>query len=62
LPRSQARFTGLEAQNRRGVPDMRAWLRGKISYVGMARPEAGEKLSRQFESLLAAMDAGQVPA
>jgi retron-type reverse transcriptase len=55
----RARFTGLEAQNRRGLPDIRAWLRGKIAYVGMVRPETGERLLRQFESLLDAIDRGE---
>ena len=55
----QARFTGLEAQNSRGVRDMAAWLRGKIAYVAMVRPEAGRRLRRQFESLMQAIQTAE---
>src|SRR5207248_9880564 len=57
----RARFTGLEAQNRRGLPDMRAWLRGKNAYGGIVRPAKGERLHKQFEALLKAIDPGQPP-
>ena len=47
----RARLEGLDAQNREGHPDFRAWLRGKIAYVGMARPEVGGRLLAEFEAL-----------
>jgi hypothetical protein len=47
----RARTEGLEAQNREGRPDFRAWLRGMIAYVGMARPEMGSRLLAELESL-----------
>jgi retron-type reverse transcriptase len=47
----RAKSEGLEAQNREGHPHFRAWLRGKIAYVSMARPEAGERLLREYEML-----------
>jgi RNA-directed DNA polymerase len=47
----RARLEGLDAQNRDGHPDFRAWLRGKIAYVGMARPEVGGRLLADFEAL-----------
>jgi retron-type reverse transcriptase len=42
---------GLEAQNREGRPSFRAYLQGKIAYVGMARPELGRKMSEQLKAL-----------
>ena len=48
----RARHEGLEAQNRDGHPDFRAWLRGKIAYVGMARPEVGGRLLAELEALI----------
>ncbi|WP_435020306.1 reverse transcriptase family protein [Tundrisphaera sp. TA3] len=47
----RARTEGLAAQNRDGHPDFRAYLLGKIAFVGMARPEAGAKLRAEFDSL-----------
>jgi hypothetical protein len=47
----RARLEGLDAQNREGHPNFRAWLRGKIAHVGMARPEVGGKLLAEFEAL-----------
>jgi retron-type reverse transcriptase len=47
----RARSEGLEAQNREGRPNFRAWLLGKIAYVGMARPEVGAKLRAALEAL-----------
>jgi RNA-directed DNA polymerase len=47
----RARLEGLDAQNREGHPNFRAWLRGKIAYVSMARPEVGGKLLAEFEAL-----------
>jgi hypothetical protein len=47
----RARREGLEAQNREGRPDFRAWLLGKIAFVGMARPEVGARLRAEFNAL-----------
>jgi retron-type reverse transcriptase len=47
----RARHEGLEAQNREGRPNFRAWLRGKIAYIQMARPELGAKLLAELEAL-----------
>ena len=44
----RARTAGLEAQNREGRPDFRAWLRGKIAYVKMVRPTWGRRCWRSF--------------
>lgn len=49
----RARSEGLAAQNREGRPDFLAWLRGKIAFVAMARPETGAALMTELESLLA---------
>jgi retron-type reverse transcriptase len=43
---------GLDAQNRAGRPDFRAWLQGKIAYVNMVRPELGAKLQAQLQAVL----------
>jgi retron-type reverse transcriptase len=47
----RARFEGLDAQNREGRPDFRAWLEGMIAYVGMVRPEVGAKLRAELKKL-----------
>ena len=49
----RARTEGLAAQNREGRPDFLAWLRGKIAFVSMARPEAGAALKAELDALLA---------
>lgn len=46
-----ARAEGLEAQNREGRPNFREWLRGKIAYVQMVRPELGAKMLAEYEAL-----------
>ena len=46
----RARTEGLDAQNREDHPNFRAWLRGKIAYVSMARPEVGGRLLAEFEA------------
>jgi hypothetical protein len=48
----RARAEGLAKQNREGRPNFRAWLLGKIAYVGMARPEVGARLRQELEALL----------
>ena len=48
----RARAEGLERQNREGRPDFLAWLRGKIAYVRMARPEVAARLEAELRALL----------
>ncbi len=48
----RARREGLERQNREGRSDFNAWLRGKIAFVAMARPEVGAVLHRELEAVL----------
>ena len=47
----RARTEGLDAQNRDGHPNFRAWLRGKIAHVSMARPEVGGRLLAELEAI-----------
>ena len=47
----RARTEGLESQNRENLPDFRAWLRGKIAFVRMARPEVGDRLLAELDKL-----------
>jgi retron-type reverse transcriptase len=47
----RARTEGLDRQNRQNLPDFRAWLRGKIAFVRMARPEVGDRLLAQLEAI-----------
>jgi retron-type reverse transcriptase len=42
---------GLDAQNRDGRPNFRDWLRGKIAFVSMVRPDAGAKLKAALDAL-----------
>lgn len=51
----RARSEGLEQQNREGRADFVAWLRGKIAFVAMARPEVGARLLEELETLLGRM-------
>jgi retron-type reverse transcriptase len=48
----QARTEGLDRQNREGRPNFLAWLRGKIAYIGMARPEVGARLRAALDKVL----------
>ncbi len=48
----QAAKTGLEAQNRDEQPHFAAWLRGKIAYVRMVRPDLAEKLLTQYRQAI----------
>jgi RNA-directed DNA polymerase len=48
----RARSEGLEPQNREGRPNFVAWLRGKIAFVEMARPETGAKLRAELVEIL----------
>jgi retron-type reverse transcriptase len=47
----RARAEGLDAQNREGHPNFRDWLRGKIAFVQMVRPDAGAKLKAALDAL-----------
>jgi retron-type reverse transcriptase len=47
----RAKTEGLDAQNRENHPNFRAWLQGKIAYVGMARPEVARRLLVELESV-----------
>ena len=49
----QARFTGLEAQNRENRPEFRAWVLGMIAYISMVHPERGAELRAAY---------GRIPA
>jgi RNA-directed DNA polymerase len=46
----RARTEGLDRQNREQRPNFVAWLRGKIAFVAMARPEVGAALLAEFEA------------
>jgi retron-type reverse transcriptase len=48
----RARFEGLERQNRQNHPHFVSWLRGKIAYVSMVRPEVGARLREELMRLL----------
>lgn len=54
----QARKTGLEAQNRQGLPHFESWLRGKIAYLQMVDRPRGEKLMAELNALTAAQPGG----
>jgi retron-type reverse transcriptase len=47
----RARTEGLERQNRGNLPDFAAWLRGKIAFVRMARPDLGDRLLAELDAL-----------
>ena len=47
----RARAEGLAAQNRRGVPNFRAWVEGMIAYVAMSRPAVGQELRLALSQL-----------
>jgi retron-type reverse transcriptase len=47
----RAKTEGLDAQNREGRPNFRAWLAGKIAFVSMVRPDAGAKLKAALDAL-----------
>lgn len=46
-----ARKTGLEAQNREGIPHFEAWLRGKLAYVAMVDRAKGIAMLRELDAL-----------
>jgi retron-type reverse transcriptase len=47
----RARTAGLDAQNRDGRPNFRAWLQGMIAYVAMVRPAVGARLLAELNAL-----------
>lgn len=47
----RAKSEGLDAQNREGLPHFREWLRGKIAFVSMVRPDTGAKLKAALDAL-----------
>lgn len=47
----RARYEGLEAQNREGIPHFESWLRGMVAYVAMVNPERAEPLQRALAEL-----------
>lgn len=49
----RAQTEGLDAQNRDGHPQFRAWLQGKIAFLSMVRPEIGKKMRQTMDTLLA---------
>ena len=42
---------GLQAQNREGHPNFRAWLCGRIGWIGQSRPELGQQFLQQLNAL-----------
>lgn len=46
-----SRVHGPASQNREALPDFRAHLLGRISWIGSLNPRRGEKLRRRFESI-----------
>ncbi len=48
----RARTEGIDAQNREGLPRFHAWLRGKIAYIQMVRPEVGARLKSELDAVL----------
>jgi retron-type reverse transcriptase len=48
----RAKREGLAAQNREGRESFPSWLQGMIAYVAMSQPEVGQKLKRDFESVM----------
>jgi retron-type reverse transcriptase len=46
-----ARKEGLESQNRDKRPNFRSWLRGKIAYIKMVRPDIGAKMEAELQGL-----------
>jgi len=47
----RAAHEGLEAQNRDGHPNFRAWVEGMIGFIGMARPELAARFTEQLRNL-----------
>ena len=47
----RAAIEGLEQQNRHGHSNFRAWLAGRIAWIGQSRPELGRKLAEELRGL-----------
>jgi RNA-directed DNA polymerase len=47
----KSRVHGPASQNRAAVPDFRAHLLGRVSWMESLNPKRGEKLRRQFASI-----------
>lgn len=47
----RAKAEGLEAQNRDGRPNFRAWLAGKIAFVNAVRPDVAARLKAELEAI-----------
>jgi hypothetical protein len=47
----RAKREGLEAQNREGRANFRAWLTGKIAFVAMIRPDAAAKFKAALDGV-----------
>lgn len=47
----RAKTEGLAAQNRAGHPHFRGWVEGMIAYVGMVKPEVGQKFRAALDAL-----------
>ncbi len=47
----RAQTEGLDAQNRDGRANFRAWLQGKIAYLSMVRPDIGTKMREELSKL-----------
>lgn len=47
----RAKMEGLAAQNRADHPNFRGWVEGMIAYIGMAKPEVGQKLRAEFDAV-----------
>jgi len=54
-----SRMHGPESQNRDSLPDFRAHLLGRISWIGSLNPARGEKLRRQFARIAWHEDKGE---
>jgi retron-type reverse transcriptase len=50
----RAKTEGLEKQNRENRPHFVAWLRGKIAYIRMVRPDLGAQYALQLNQLILA--------
>jgi len=47
----RAKHEGLSAQNREDHPNFRAWVEGSIAFLSMTRPELGQQMRLQLETL-----------
>ena len=47
----RAQTEGLEAQNRDNHPNFAAWVDGMIAYISMSKPDVGDKLRKQLQSV-----------